>query len=290
MNNTQLINAVICGRLTQKQVFYKSSVLGFKALTGSMKSLKAIIQHLRGSGLGGMGGNEFNPQLGRMVRTPIARVRPELEAARLPGTGHLPTGSSHLSQNMQGSTIAVGKGAPRLNIEMNPADNSLLYTQGIRGGTNPSPIASFLHEGGHFLHHNAVSAAAKDPARFGGVDNAVMKGYGWHRLPGVRSEVNTIMDEAGANSAAMQAMRQSGASQNALNYYQAARAPSFSTYAADVKGPLNTAEQGVMDATRAGYTNSGMEKFYKNAFDWSEIGTGLQNAGNATQDTMNNNQ
>ena len=217
----------------------KSAVLGFKALTGNTGPIKAIIKEIKGRGI------------------KINRVRPENIEANLPHTSHLPIDTSVAKLNK--NILNVGKGKPRMYIQKTPTGYS--YLEGIIGGTNPSPIASFLHEGGHFLHSGAVknSPLAKRPDA-----SWLTKDLGAHWVKGQGKHVNTVIDELGANNAALQALQQSGASRDAMNFYTVARKPSFYTYFSKIKDIDNPVSNKLKAIGQEGYTKGfkGLDQVY----------------------------
>lgn len=254
-------------RAGEKSAMVKAA-MGFPGLAnGSLSAVKGVIKHLRSSGLGGMGGRTFDAAAGRFRHTPIARVRPAEVAAQLPGTGHLPIGTSEFSQGVgRAARIQVGKGRPRIGLTQEAGQYA--YAPGVAGGTNPSPIASMLHEGGHFLHSKSLrDLAIKDPAALGSAAKSpTVRNLGLHEIPGQSSSVDNVINELGANNAALQALRQSGAPDAALNYYQTARYPSFSTYAT-THAPGNPNLSRAIEAGKWGYTPGygGLTDVYKTA-------------------------
>lgn len=260
----------------------KGAALGYQALTGNLEPIKALITHLRSSGLQGMGGKQFSAELGRTVRKPISRVRPAATAAQLPGTAHLPEGVANLTQRGGESFVQVGKGKPR--HEFTRLENGQLWFKpGTAGGVNPSPIASLLHEGGHFMHNQALrKSVATTPGKFGtAADNYRLKDYGMHNVPGEHADVSRLMDELGANNSALQALQQAGATERAQKFYQTARYPSYQTYVAGLPTEASALQQRLAVTGKLGYTPGykGLEAFYKSAAD---VATAIRRARNAT--------
>jgi hypothetical protein len=224
----------------------KSAFLGAGKLMGNGKVVKDFIRHMRGMDI------------------PINRVRPANPAAILANTSHLPVGASQHSFSkvypglrrttdlpMNTSSLDVGKGVPRVNLQMR--DGKFFQTPGVQGGTNPSPIASMFHEGGHAMHQRELLRVAKQsPERFGGVPHWKTLEYGNHFIPG-QPGLSTVLDEIGANNAALQFGQQAGATPEAMNFYRAARQNSFNTYKGAVENtPL---AQQVMQRGGKGYTD-----------------------------------
>jgi hypothetical protein len=241
--NALLLSAFSGGQL---EGLTKSAFLGAGKLMGNGAAVKAFIRQMRG------------------MNIPIRRVRPENSAAVLPNTSHLPVGSSQHSFSkvypglrkttdlpMNTSRLDVGKGRPRVNLQTR--DGNFFQTPGVQGGTNPSPIVSMFHEGGHALHQRALMRAARQsPERFGGAPNYKTLEYGNHVIPG-QPGLSTVLDEIGANNAALQFGRQAGATPDALNFYRAARQNSFNTYTGAVENtPL---AKHVMQRGGKGYTD-----------------------------------
>jgi hypothetical protein len=221
-------------------VLTKSAVLGFKALTGHTGPIKSILREIKGRGI------------------KINRVKPPDPAARSPHTEHLPVGESIAKLNK--NILEVGKGKPRMHIEKTPAGYNYLY-DGVKGGTNPSPIASFLHEGGHFLHAGAVK---NSPLARRADASWLTKEHGSHWVKGQEKAVNTVIDELGANNAAIQALRQSGATPEAIQFYATARKPSFYTYFPAINN-INTPVANRLKAIgQEGYTSGfkGLDELY----------------------------
>jgi hypothetical protein len=217
-------------RLRAKEAAEKSAVLGFKALVGNTAPIKAMLRQLRADGV------------------KINRVRPAASGAQLPGTGHLPVGVSNyrmdkiLPEGVRRTSevpyndfaINVGKGRARMipEIQMRPdGQMAARWQQGVAGGTNYSPLSSFMHEGGHHLHQKAMrAAAARDPARFGVAPGDINRYGGQHTIPG-QPQLSTVLNELGANNAALQVMQGAGASDDAMRFYKHMRRPSFLSHA-----------------------------------------------------------
>jgi hypothetical protein len=210
----------------------KAAVLGFKALTGHLGPIKQIIRQARADGMKGLGGTRFDAALGRNVRTPITRVKPAEALAQSPNTQHLRTGSSQTSRNsfnVGSHDLQVQKGLPRQKIELSP-EGAVSYVGGVKGGVNPSPISSLLHETGHGYAHDSVGRLARAPGGFSGKATRDMRLLGTHELPGGYYELDKVTNELAANNAALQLLRGAGAKPQALSYFKAARQPSFESY------------------------------------------------------------
>jgi hypothetical protein len=106
---------------------------------------------------------------------------------------------------------------------------------------NPSPIASMMHEGGHHLHHRAMRRA-----KLGDIS-------GGHDIPGL-PHMDRVVNELGANNAALQVMQQAGATPQAMAYFKGARSPSFSSYLRDLPNTGNPIQQRILDAGPQGFT------------------------------------
>jgi len=162
----------------------------------------------------------------------IRRVRPSSPAAVLPGTEHLPIGKSNaelpnLTRPNVKTRIEVGKGRPRNTIERG-ADGKVEYVNGVDGGTNPSPIASLLHEWGHTAGARAFQPiAAADKIKY---PSWMSQQHGKHVLKGMPDEVSVLLDELTANNSAIRAGNQLGAPKGAANWFIQARYPSFYDY------------------------------------------------------------
>jgi hypothetical protein len=216
--------------------FVKESVLGFKALTGHTGPIKAFLKQLRADDV------------------VVKRVRPATVGAQLPNTGSLPVGTSGGSGYVRGSwdparqtfrntEIEVAKGMPRHTLSMQPAGAGFRYSygQGAAGGTNPSPIASLLHEGGHHGHHRAMRRA--------GIGDSM----GGHEVPGL-PHMDSVMNELGANNAALQFLQQAGAKPEALAYFKGARQPSFRSYVKNLPQTNNPVQERILAAGQHGFT------------------------------------
>jgi len=225
----------------------KGAVLGYKGLTGNTGPIKALIRQIKATG------------------GTIRRVKPKEIAAQLPNTSKLPVGESKYSRptdswdpvakNFQGKRLDVAKGRPRNTFTMQPtADgrHATEYTEGVFGGTNPSPIASLFHEAGHDLHSTAMRTA--------GLGNS----YGMHKVPGL-PEMGQIVDELGANNAALQFLEQQGAKPEVLAYFKGARIPSYNTYTRGLEPSTNPIQQKILDAGQFGFTPGykGLPDLYK---------------------------
>ena len=225
----------------------KGAVLGYKGLTGNTGPIKALIRQIKATG------------------GTIRRVKPKEVAAQLPNTSQLPVGDSKywrgndswdpVANRFLSKRFDVGKGIPRNTFTMQPtADgkHAINYAQGVAGGTNPSPIASLFHEAGHDLHSTAM--------RTSGMGNS----YGMHKVPGV-PHMGPIVDELGANNAALQFLEQHGAKPEALAYFKGARIPSFNTYTHGVVPSTNPIQQKILDAGKFGFTPGykGLPDLYK---------------------------
>ena len=212
----------------------KGAVFGFKGLTGNTGPIKALIRQVRATG-------------GKVVR-----VKPKEVAAQSPHTSKLPVGESGYTQgfwdpvtgNFKNTQFDVGKGLPRTTFTMQPtADgrHAMEYTEGVVGGTNPSPIASFFHEVGHDMHSKAMRRA--------GIGDML----GGHEVPGL-PKMDKVLNEIGANNSALQFLEQHGAKPEVLAYYKGARIPSFNTYTSALKPSTNPIQQKILDAAPLGYT------------------------------------
>lgn len=237
----------------------KQAVLGFSKLTGHTGPIKALLRQLRADG------------------AVISRVRPSAAEAILPHTAHLPPGVSQYSRgswdpaakSFRNTTIRVGKGMPRLNMEMQPVGDKFTfkYNPGTPGGTNPSPIASLFHEGGHHLHHRAM--------RNSGVGDMM----GEHAVPGL-PHLNSVFNELGANNSALQFMTQAGADPQAIAFYKGVRYPSFETYKHGLPESTNSIQQRILSEGKFGFTPgyTGLPDYYKSA----SVSAQLRRAINAT--------
>jgi hypothetical protein len=178
----------------------------------------------------------------------LKRVKPKNEAARLPHTEHLPIGTSNASFSAKGApNITVGKGKPKFIPEVNASGNIVKYSPGVKGGTNPSPVASFLHEFGHVEHAKSLkSLVNSNPKALPFSPSWQTKELGIHAIPGKRIE-SQLLNELGANNAALQRLRQSGATPQQLGHYSALRRPSFQTYLKDLE---SVSEGGLSDIGR----------------------------------------
>ena len=215
----------------QEEAMEKASALGYKALTGNLGPLKQIIKHLRKQGYSGLGGRVHDPNLGRFKHTPISRVIPSNPKAQLPNTQHLPIGESKAFFNSGNArSLVVGKGMPRMNLDIK--DKNLVgYIPGMPGGTNPSPISSFLHEAGHLEHARMVKQLAQSNSKvFGSNLPYSLKDYGIHGISSGKYNPLTLLDEVGANNSALQLLKQTGATPQAQAFYKGVRYPSFKTH------------------------------------------------------------
>lgn len=267
----------------------KSAVLGFKALTGHLGSIKKIIRAARADGMQGLGTTRFDAALGRNVRTPITRVKPAAPLAQAPHTQHLPTGVSQTSRRsyeVGSHDVQIQKGLPRQTIELSPA-GVVSYAAGVKGGTNPSPIASMLHEVGHGYAHDSVGRLARATGGFGGRSTRDMRLLGTHELPGGYHDLDKVVNELAANNAALQLLRHAGAKPRALSYFQAARQPSFDSYLHAAWNPsyaISDAQRQLLGRVtalgRRGHTPgfSGLDSLYKS----SSIASLIRRARNAT--------
>ena len=216
---------------TKEEDMEKASALGYKALTGNLGPLKQIIKHLRNQGYSGLGGRVHDPNLGRFKHTPISRVIPSNPKAQLPNTQHLPIGESKAFFNSGNArSLVVGKGMPRMNLDIK--DKNLVgYIPGMPGGTNPSPISSFLHEAGHLEHARMVKQLAQSNSKvFGSNLPYSLKDYGIHGISSGKYNPLTLLDEVGANNSALQLLKQTGATPQAQAFYKGVRYPSFKTH------------------------------------------------------------
>jgi hypothetical protein len=188
----------------------KAAVLGFKALTGNTGPIKALLRDLKSKNI------------------PITRVKPEAIQARKPLTDHLPTGASGYSRGswnddingFRGAELLVQKGLPRTNYGFRQLPDGTFqakHTEGIRGGTNPSPIASLLHEAGHDMHYRVARKIGLGDKHLGRYQTG--SGY-----------ADDLLKEIGANNAALQFLKRHNAAPEAMAYYKGARIPSFKTY------------------------------------------------------------
>ena len=212
----------------------KGAVFGYPGLTGNTGPIKALIRQIRATG------------------GTIRRVKPKAVAAQLPHTSQLPVGVSSYSrgswnpaaENFKYTQLNVGKGKPRNTFTMQPtADgkHAIEYAQGVAGGTNPSPIASLFHEAGHDLHSKAMRRA--------GIGDM----FGGHEVPGL-PQMDKVLNEIGANNAALQFLEQHGAKPEALAYFKGARIPSFNTYTHGVVPSTNPIQQKRLEAGKFGFT------------------------------------
>jgi hypothetical protein len=230
-----------------RRQMHKKAVLGFKALTGHTGPIKAFLRQLRNEGAA------------------VRRVIPETVGARLPNTGaKLPVGTSGYSrgswdptqQAFRDTVLDVGKGRPRNTMTMQPDAGAFRFTygQGTPGGTNPSPIASLLHEGGHHMNHRAMRRA--------GIGDSM----GGHEVPGL-PHMDKVMNELGANNSALQFLQQAGARPEAMAYFKGARAPSFSSYVRNLPQTGNPVQQRILAAGPHGFTPGykGLPDLYKQA-------------------------
>jgi hypothetical protein len=188
----------------------KAAVLGFKALTGNTDPIKALLRDLKSKNI------------------PITRVKPEAIQARKPLTDHLPTGASGYSRGswnddingFRGAELLVQKGLPRTNYGFRQLPDGTFqakHTEGIRGGTNPSPIASLLHEAGHDMHYRVARKIGLGDKHLGRYQTG--SGY-----------ADDLLKEIGANNAALQFLKRHNAAPEAMAYFKGARIPSFKTY------------------------------------------------------------
>jgi len=205
----------------------KSAVLGFKGLTGNTGPIKALLRDLKSKNI------------------PVTRVKPEAVAARSPLTEHLPVGGSIYSRGswsdaidgFRGAELKIGKGLPRKNYEFKELPDGTFQTKtwdNIKGGTNPSPIASLFHEAGHDMHYRVARKL-----NFAN-NNKHLGHYGTHS-----TYTDDLLKEIGANNSALQFLRRNNASPQAMAYYKGARTPSFKTY---------------LDAIPADYSHSIVDK------------------------------
>ena len=162
------------------------------------------------------------------------------------------------------------KGLPRQKIELSP-EGTVSYVDGVKGGVNPSPISSLLHETGHGYAHDSVGRLARAPGGFSGKATGDMRLLGTHELPGGYYELDKVTNELAANNAALQLLRGAGAKPQALSYFQAARKPSFDTYLNAARNPpyaISDAQRQLLDRVttlgRPGFTPgySGLPDLY----------------------------
>lgn len=218
--------------------FVKSSVLGYKNLTGHTGPVKELLRQLKNYGI------------------PINRVKPITTEARLPHTEHLLPGRSEvrmspyfddLKNKFAGVEINVLKGKPRLLMEMKPNGFGGFLTRfknGTPGGANESPIASLFHEAGHEMHHKTMFQGGEGDRT----------GFHNTKIPGL----DRVLDELGANNAALQLMTQAGAKPEMIAAYKGFRYPSFLTHLEKAKEEGldlgNPIVQKVVNTGKHGYT------------------------------------
>lgn len=189
----------------------------------------------------------------------LSRARPADPAAMLPNTSHLPVGKSAVSHSAtRPANITVAKGKPRVTTNTDASGQIVGYKPGTSGGTNPSPLSSFYHEFGHVEHANAMKNSLKaNPNALGFTPDPVTRHIGLHSAPGVPNGVDDVLNELGANNAALQRMRQSGASPLQMNNYVAHRAPSFRSYLTpdmQTSAATNPTVKRILEQGQHGYT------------------------------------
>lgn len=252
----------------------KSAVLGFRALTGNTAPIKAMLRALRADGVA------------------VSRVRPAASTAQLPHTGGLPVGVSTYSMDKilpagirrssevpyNSFNLTVGKGRPRHVPEFQQGTNGMeaRFAPGAAGGTNPSPIASMMHEGGHHLHMKAMRDAVRNnPSKFGVAADDVNRFSGEHVIPG-QSHLGRVLDELGANNAALQVMQGRGATDEAMQFYKHMRRPSFLTHTYNL--PQTPLADAVLAQGAKGFTPgyAGLTDFYLPTLKQASLADGLE--------------